>query len=118
MQRLTLLAGTLAVLGALNTAISSDVKPDFDEIQTIVRGNFGVSVGALAHLLTMHSEGYVPKQMLEKDGALKFLEELQGAGLVTISTTKGLPDGTMGNDEFVRVIVSEEGKSVIDGFAK
>jgi hypothetical protein len=94
-------------------SVSAELETDLAEIKSSVQEHLGISIGALGQLLTA-SGGYRPKRSLEEDGTLAYIEELQKAGLASVSTMQGLPDGNLPNEEFVHVVLSPKGYSVVN----
>ena len=99
-----------------NTAQSTTVEGKADEVKVLVRQNFGISVFALARLISVHEGGYMPKRMLAADSGMERISELQDAGLLVIEERTGLPDGSMREEAFVSVKLTDAGRAVVDAF--
>jgi hypothetical protein len=113
MRMVDFLVAVVLSFAVCAVSVSAELETDLAVIKSAVHEHLGISIGALGQLLTA-SGGYRPKRSLEEDGTLAYVEELQRAGLAIVNINKGLPDGNMPNEEFVHVVLSPRGYSVVN----
>ena len=94
-------------------AAEADVTTSASEANKFVIKKLGVSINALSRLVSASPNSFVPKEYLERDGSWKPIKDLEQAGYVEIRITRGLPDGSESSREFVSLIPTMKGKTVL-----
>lgn len=88
------------------------INEKLTEMNDSSQSTFGVSLAALAFLFDIRENSYRPKFILEQEGQLKLIDELENAGYIWVDTQIGLPDGQEPGTEFVTFTLFDSGKEV------
>jgi hypothetical protein len=90
--------------------------PDIGQEATLLnqqsKTHLGVSIRALGLLFSAQPSVYALKYGLIRDGSWPFLQELQHAGLIDITTVTGLPNGGAPTSEFVILKLTSKGQQI------
>jgi hypothetical protein len=94
-------------------AYAGEIEQSATRIDAVVQKSLGISTSALAVLLTTPTRGFLPKGMLEANGAWPLLNALEEAGLATVHVSSGLPDGTLREQAFVQIVLTPKGAALV-----
>ncbi|MCW9058474.1 MAG: hypothetical protein OQL11_06360 [Gammaproteobacteria bacterium] len=72
----------------------------------------GISLNALAYLVSASPNSYMPLWHLEQSGEIAYIKELEKAGYVKVNITEGLPDGQMRGEKQVNIVPLHSGLEV------
>lgn len=78
------------------------------------RSRLGVGILALSLLNDAGPGRFFPKHMLVDTGSWGVYQELETAGLVILTVTAGLPDGSARNTEFASIELTRAGRELKD----
>jgi len=95
---------------------SADTAARARAVDQNARDTLGIGVRSLAMLLGASEYAFQPKWAVEKNGSWDRLQQLAAKGYITISSTKGLPDGSNADQEFISYVATEKGRAIIDAF--
>lgn len=101
---------TLLAVSALADEVSIESK--IRDLNQASIKSLGVSLNALTYLVNASPNSYMPLWHLEKSGDMQFIRELEKSGYVSVTITKGLPDGQMPNEEQVNITPLNSGREV------
>ena len=73
----------------------------------------GVSLDALTFLSQSSEGSYIPKSYLESSKKIYLVQQLEKAGYIQAEQRTGLPDGQEPKENFIRVLPTEKGLTVI-----
>lgn len=74
--------------------------------------SLGISLNALSYLVNSSPYGYMPLSLLEESGRIEFINELEQAGYVVVTTRIGLPDGQEPLETFINIRPLKTGKEI------
>lgn len=101
---------TLLAVSALADEVSIESK--IRDLNQASIKSLGVSLNALTYLVNASPNSYMPLWHLEKSGDMQFIRELEKSGYVSVTITKGLPDGQIPNEEQVNITPLNSGREV------
>jgi len=99
-------------------AASPDLGKEAAALNQQSKTHLGVSIRALGLLFSAQPGGYFLKYGLVREGAWPYLQELRRAGLVEVTSVKGLPNGTEQNSEFVVIKLTSQGQQICNALSE
>jgi hypothetical protein len=108
----------LVLLMAAGAASAIGPAPKLAEAAAAVESksmqSLGVGIRSLALLLDASPSNFQPVWVLEQDGKMRLLKQLEAKGLIKLTIQAKLPDGTaMGEGGVVNYVATPAGRSVI-----
>lgn len=99
------------LLFASNALLAQDTNEKALNINEQSLEQFGISMKALAYLITTDATNYLPVEYYKTTGEYKYFEQLEAAGYIDLVTVGGLPDNSS-QEMMVQLRPTEKGIEV------
>ncbi|MCU7866651.1 MAG: hypothetical protein KZQ92_22075 [Candidatus Thiodiazotropha sp. (ex Lucinoma borealis)] len=109
----------LSTLIIFNVSCYADSKID-EKVKELNKQShvlLGVSIYAVAELIKLkNTPSFIPLNLIKGNGEIERYKELERKGYVTSKIMKGLPNGSMSEEEFLWVVRTDEGAEIVKYF--
>jgi hypothetical protein len=93
-------------------ADNASIEGKINKLNASSLTELGISLNALAYLMTASPNSFMPMWHLEESGEIEYIRELEKAGYVKVNIFHGLPDGTQKDEKQVNILPLKTGIEV------
>lgn len=93
-------------------AESNNIQDKVNELNSASMQSFGISFKALAYLVDVSPDSYIPLIYLEESGRIDYINELEKAGYIKTYKHLGLPDGYEIEVSFMNIRPLKRGEEI------